>query len=248
MNGAGLKPEEEQVLKEHLALPAGGLGAGAKTRRAEAIEEAKLWPRGPSQEARVFTPIYCWGGFSIGVQKPGKEAAPREGKKLNPNDMLPTVQKAGQNSAWTDDMGDIFGALETLRNIDTAALEIVGSLIFRSAFMLDHKMVPAVGHRLEFSPEVVLPLTERVSEIGGKPPQVFLYLLEMLALNEDVKYNTLGYGLGKGIGRPCNLLTCAHFVAVLLGKKPISPFAGALLRTRVAPLSQQDGRAAFRFL
>ena len=79
---------------------------------------------------------------------------------------------------------------------------------------------------------------------------VFMYLVEVLALNEDVKYDFRGRVLAEGYGRQNNLLTCAHLIAVLLDRLPLVDFAGGMARppTGLSPITQSGARAAFPML
>jgi hypothetical protein len=51
----------------------------------------------------------------------------------------------------------------------------------------------------------------------GEPIEVFLHYLELIALNEDVKYHTLGHDVfGTGVGRYNNLMTYVIIIDILI--------------------------------
>ena len=73
---------------------------------------------------------------------------------------------------------------------------------------------------------------------------VFLYFLDVLALNEDVKMHTLGYENARyDYGRINTLLTFAHLIGVLLNRCSLAKFAGAFARppAGMAPLPKIKG-------
>jgi hypothetical protein len=239
-------PDVVAALKRDHAIPAGALGSLSAALRKAAMTEAILWPKGASMAAQVFTPVYAAAGYEVGVRKPGKEAEPGYSKP-NVNDMLPCVRSGGVDIQLVPSFEQIFGQFEMVFQRSPEAAELLGALLFRQAFMLDYVLT---GSRVRhsFKPSFI-EFEREIPEMGGIPSRVYLWLLEMLALNEDVKYTTLGYDLAKKpVGRKNTLLTCAHFVAVLIGRVKMSTFAGALTRANVAPLSQENGRAYFRFL
>ncbi|MCA9327294.1 hypothetical protein KDA14_02075, partial [Candidatus Saccharibacteria bacterium] len=81
-------------------------------------------------------------------------------------------------------------------------------------------------------------------EIYGVPPLVFLHYLNALALNEDVKYHTLGYDIVTGTGRRNNMLTCVNLIGVFLGGVSIVEFAGQFSRppAGISAISQKKMR------
>ena len=69
-------------------------------------------------------------------------------------------------------------------------------------------------------------LKKRIPQVGGVPVDIFLYFLDVLALNEDVKMHTLGYENAQhDYGRVNTLLTFAHLVAVLLNRRALAKFS-----------------------
>ena len=84
---------------------------------------------------------------------------------------------------------------------------------------------------------------KRLPKIGDVPTDVFLYFLDILALNEDVKVHTLGHKNAKhDYGRINTLLTFAHLIAVLLNRRSLAKFAGAFARppSGMAPIPKTE--------
>ncbi len=207
--------------------------AGAK--RLAQVNEAIGWPRG-TQEGLIFKTVWEKGDYSIRLGKPGKEAAPgyvgckyQDGHRGdNPNDMRPSIFRNGQLvEKHIASFVQIFDEIQKLSESgNDNALELIGALLFRSAFMVDHKEVAPGVWRYEPSAEVIAELNRSMPLAEGLPIEVFLNFLEALAWNEDVKYHTLGYDIRTGTGRRNNLLTCVNLIGVLLNEVRISKFAG----------------------
>jgi hypothetical protein len=229
------------------------------TRREQAIKEALSWPKGPDTEHKTVTCLYSIENYTIGISKPGKEAAPdykrcrnRNGEYTNnPNDMLPTILIDGNKREGNLSFTDIFECIHELSRKDEFGLELLGTVLFRAAFMLDHlESKPGIWR---FCPpeKIMKEIETRIPTAADMPIRVFLHLVEVLSLNEDVKYGTLGYDtIWAEYGRRNNLLTCAHLIAVLLNRASLIKFAGSLTRppVGVAPLSYKKGLEVFNLL
>jgi hypothetical protein len=232
-----------------LQLPKGDLGPLSRRRQTESVAEAIAFPVG-TRGAQAFTRLIGVRGYEVGVRKPGKEAD-WEPPRTNPNDMLPTIRFNGEVIEYAPGFTAIFEVLQDLgvgRN--TLALELIGCLLFRSAFMLDHEEMEPACWRYVPPASVVADIEKWTPTAADLPIQVFLHLIEALALNEDVKYKTLNYDIQKGYGRRNNLATCAHIVAVFLGRASLVKFAGSLARppSGVAPITRVGAEAAFPLL
>jgi len=204
----------------------------AKVLRTKSIEDAVLLPGGLSRSEMLHHVLWSGHGYEVGVGKPGKET---ERKNPNPFDMWPFIRKGGVFEEKSASFGDIFHELEHMSNKSRYSLELLGCLLARSALMLDHK---SEDDKVVYVPsEIVLAeITKDISSMFNVPLEVFLQYLETIALNEDVKYqknlNTKGKTYSKSAGRPNNLLTCAHLIAVLLGKASIVDFAYGFAQQR----------------
>ncbi len=244
----GIPNRDILAINEELSLPVGlRLSPFARPRRIEMLNEAINWPKGESQEKRKITKIYKSGDFTVAIGKPGKEAAPGFKRKHyitgelmnNFNDMNPFVMKDGKKVGNDLTFGDLFEQIEHLMRADIFGLEILGMLIFRMAFMLDHKKGTKGNWRYVPPDMSSALLKKRIPEIGGIPADVFLYFLDILSLNEDVKMHTLGHENAQhDYGRINTLLTFAHLIAVLLNRRSLAKFAGMFARppSGMAPL------------
>jgi len=220
-------------------------------KRIIAVNEAISWPSGT-----IGNPCYSvvWNNndYEIRLGKPGKEAAPGynrctykdKHKGNNPNDMIPEIFMNGQRvleipSSFTE----IFDELQKLHEESIEASELVACLIFRSAFMIDHIEISLDKWRYSPPADIITEINGYISEIGGVPAEVFLAFIDTIALNEDVKYHTLGYNIKDGYGRENNLLTCVHILAVLLNKARMSKLAGGF-SSRPAGVSKINKRLA----
>jgi hypothetical protein len=204
----------------------------SKALRTKSIEDAVLLPKGPSRKEMIYHVLWVGQGHEVGVGKPGKET-----ERKNPNiyDMRPFIRKSGVLDEKNASFSDIFHELEHMSNKSKYSLELLGCLLARSALMLDHSVD---NNKVVYIPSeiVIEEIKKDIPSIFGVPLEVFLQYLEVIALNEDVKYqknlNTKGAPYSKSAGRPNNLLTCVHLIAVLLGKTGIVDFAYGFAQQR----------------
>ena len=158
--------------------------------------------------------------------------------------MNPFVMKRGKKVGNDLTFGTLFEQIEHLMRADMFGLELLGTLIFRMAFMLDHEKNKKNQWRYLPPKKSLSVLRKRLPRIGEVPVDVFLYFLDVLALNEDVKMHTLGHENAQhDYGRVNTLLTFAHLVAVLLSRRSLAKFAGAFARppSGMAPLPKIKG-------
>lgn len=249
----GIPKRDILAINKELVLTAElKLSPFARTRRIEMTKEAMAWPKGKNQEKRKITEIYRAGHFVVAIGKPGKEAAPDFKRKHyitgvetnNQNDMNPFVMKNGKKVGNDLTFEAMFEQIEHLMHADIFGLELLGMLIFRMAFMLDHKK-DAQGNWRYVPPSYSMSvLNKRLPMVGDVPAKVFLYFLDVLALNEDVKVHTLGHENAKyDYGRVNTLLTFAHLIAVLLNRRSLAKFAGNFARppSGMAPMPKIKG-------
>jgi hypothetical protein len=234
-------------INKELKLPDGNLGPIMKASQKSTVVEAKQFQIGSSENNQLWTKLYEIDGYKIGVIKPGKEYF-WEGDKQNINDMRPTVRRDGEPLDIIQSFTEIFELFEDLRNQDSESLELLGCILYRMAYMLDHNLNNQNKFRLSIPNHTSNRLMENFPKLGSLPIRVFIYYLEVISLNEDVKYDTLdGFDITKGTGRRNNLLTNVNLIAVLLGKQRIFKFAGALARppSGVAPITQKAAKEFF---
>ncbi len=249
----GLSEKEILAINKELSLPVGlKLSPFAKSRRIEMLKEAIELPKGKNQERRKITELYKRDDFVVAVGKPGKEAAPAFKRRHyitgeimnNPNDMNPFVTKGGKKIGEDLTFGALFEQIEHLMRADMFGLELLGMLVFRMAFMLDHERNKENKWRYIPPKGALAMLKKRLPDVGDIPVDVFLYFLDVLALNEDVKMHTLGHENSQhDYGRINTLLTFAHLIAVLLSRRSLAKFAGAFARppSGMAPLPKIKG-------
>ena len=251
----GLDISEKDILaiNTEMALPVGvKLSPFARSRRVEMTAEAIGWPKGKSQEKRKITEIYNVDDFVVAVGKPGKEAAVDFKRKHyitgvitnNRNDMNPFVMKSGKKVGNDLTFEAMFEQIEHLMHADMFGLELLGMLIFRMAFMLDHQKNTQGNWRYIPPSQSMLVLNKRLPKVGDVSAEIFLYFLDVLALNEDVKVHTLGHENAKyDYGRVNTLLTFAHLISVLLNRRSLAKFAGNFARppSGMAPMPKIKG-------
>lgn len=187
--------------------------------------------------------------YKVGVGKFGKEyylqtISWKDGHKgNNPNDMRPTVWVDGNEIEFDGSFDHVFNFFQYVSHIDTRALEILGCLMFRNAYLLDH------DEELVYKPssEALDYISSVIPEYEGISVEAYLHYMEMIAWNEDVKYHTLGYDVHSGIGRKNNMLTYAHIIAILLGKGSLSKLCSQFSRppVGVSPIAQSLAKEVF---
>lgn len=222
-------------------------------RRAARNEEAITWPPGPSVTEKEYYTIwphpFSGTGYSVRLGKPGKET---EASRVNMNDMMPVIFKDDEIIPITGSFTDIFEAIEDLINEDKEAASIMGALLFRSAYMLDHQEVEEGKWRYEISEDAMEFLKTRGTKIYGLPFDVFLAYLDAIGWNEDVKYQTLGYdvtGTQRQNGRLNNMLTYVNIFGVLMNARKVAHvFAGFANGRGISTVSFKKAREMFPFL
>ena len=249
-----------EYLKDELSLIGqnNNLGKIAYPIIQETVDEAILFPKGDSEANKLKKVLYEVDNFEICVEKPGKEVFeftknnknPNEPDKTNnKNDMTPCVFEGGIKYKKNLTFSEIWGNFEQFKDLDNYDyLEVLGSVLYRQAWMLDHKRNCEGNWRWTIPPKSLDFLKQSNITINGMTTEVFLYFLEVLALNESVKYFTLGFtNTDKKVGRINNVLTGCHFIAVLINKAPIWNFAGRL-SMGVAPITQKSAPEYFPLL
>jgi len=230
----------------------------AGVKRMDRVLEAISWPGGTVDNLEYHT-IFSEGKYSIRLGKPGKEASSaysmcryQDGHRgNNPNDMKPSIFKnESRQNEQIASFTAIFDELQTLGRADEDALKLIACLLFRSAYMVDHKEISPHIWRYEIPKEVLKIITDKLPTADGIPMKVFLHFLDALAWNEDVKYHTLGFPIRLGYGRKNNLLTCVNLIGVLLNKVSISKFAGSFSRPPVgiSAISNREALEIFPLL
>lgn len=215
-------------------------------KRMNRINEAKRWPVGTFQN-KEYHFIWRNGVFSVGLGKPGKESTRDSGYtgELNPYDMRPDLFKNDENINIAATFGDVVEELEQVAKVEKYCVELLGVLMFRSAFLLDHKAeTDELGntvYRYKPNMEVVDYISSRIPSIAGVSLEAFLQYLDAIALNEDVKYEFKGKNLSvDNTGGKNNYLTYVMIIGVITGDLPISSIAQKLLKTNVSAITIKD--------
>ena len=213
----------------------------------------------------TFTKFYSDGDVEIGSFKPGKEAASdysmtsyhKDKRRVkNPHDMFPVIlnenlniaakitfdKKTGQKvsfyTPWTlPHISEIFDNVLKRPN-GAFALELIGCLMIRMAYMLDHHQDENKNWRLLLPPWTLKKIKSIVPYLEfnqGDLPQKFsiesfLYWFDVLAINEDIKVDAKGLtGLLENNkitnkGRTNTLLTYSYCIGAMLGRLSVGNF------------------------
>jgi hypothetical protein len=245
-----LSPSVQAKFSNILSIDKESLKLGKELRK-KSIEKAIGLEIGPSQDARVLHPVWNGNGYEVGLGKPGKEAITTR-SRVNKNDMWPYVRSDAGVISKDATFRMIFKELEHMHNKSRYALELLACLLVRDAYLLDHKEVDG---KIIYSPPqaIVDEISKDIPQIFGIPLEAFLRYLDAIALNEDVKYYTLGEDRGKAYGtsagRPNNLLTCAYLIAVLLGRAELVDFAYGFSRMKgVSAIPLKKAKECFPLL
>ena len=158
-------------IKKLLTISRGALKI-AKEIRSKSIADAIALTSGPSQKEQVFHTFWKSSEFEVGVGKPGKEAS-RKGGLMNTNDMWPYITQNGSFKTESATFRDVFRDLQHVENKSRKALELLGCLFVRSAFMLDHE---EKDDKVVYIPpvEVLEEIKKDVLMLYGVPLEVFL--------------------------------------------------------------------------
>lgn len=214
MYGIAIQLKQSEIRKRSIKL------------KEDLIIEYTQYRSGASLDAQLFTKLYEFGNYEIGISKPGKEVFSNTikyqlgNKSNNPNDMTPTILFEGNRLVYDGSFEAIFKQFVRIHN-SIEALQLFGCLLYRNAFLLDHKLQ---NGRWIYSPnEMAIDIIKQECQYFlNLPIEVFLYYIELIAINEDIKYHTLGYDISKGYGRKNNLLTYANVIHILLQKHHLS--------------------------
>lgn len=231
-----------------LPLPGGPLPKASIGPRLQTVGEAKGWPKGADRDHQSFVRLYEVGDWELGFGKPGKEAFRK--KKPNANDMVPTVWHRGlpvsETPALFEETWAIFEGMA--RSDEWDALEVCARLLFRNAYLLDHGP-DARGHLRYAPPPVVMDfLAGRRAGGTSMTLDVLHHFIELIALNEDVKYSTIKKTSGAPYdlattGRPTSLITALHFILTLFGQATMAELVAWTSRGRgVSTIRHEDAR------
>ena len=189
----------------------------ATNKRIQTIDEHISLKSGADLNNQMNYYFYEFKDFKVGIRKPGKESI-ASGDKKNKNDSTPTIWKSDKIHDVGEAFGDIFCNFYSIKEKSIEFIHHIYQLFVRNAFLIDHKL--DFNKKLRYSPDLTS-INKINYEIKDVPIYVYLLYLELIALNEDVKYSTLpNFGLkhiiNNGTGRQNNMLTYASILLVVL--------------------------------
>ena len=185
-------------------------------RRMQMIDEAIGWNGSVESPGRHYIRT-CSDGSELLFEKPGKEAL--EGK--NENDMKPMIIVNGSPLA-PPSFSFIFSELTNIAMVDFEAFRAILLLIYRNAYLLDHKEISKGVWRYEPKQVIRDCIAELDRQVGSRTTfgsvDGLLGFIDLLGWNEDVKYHSFEGkasfskgrygGKDKKIGRIRTALTC----------------------------------------
>ncbi|MHC1680777.1 MAG: hypothetical protein AB9860_05975 [Methanomassiliicoccales archaeon] len=189
-----------------------GVPKEVQLKRKVLIKEAISWTGGSQTNPNRIYMNPCSDGTAVYFEKPGKEAvANAKGKVKNPNDMRPIVELNGsqpKNASFTD----VWSDLTEIAYVDMGAFRTILLLIYRSAFLIDHRYDDDMCLRYMPDPEIMDCIKEMNSLVGYavslKSVERLLRFIDVLGWNEDVKYIESNKNGIERTGRVNTLLTC----------------------------------------
>ena len=182
------------------------------SKRKKRILEALSWSKGTLENPLRHIVTVLPKDIEVYFLKPGKEADPNR-KRTNPHDMTPIVGEAARRLKFDEIWADIL----RISSADFEGFKAFLTLIYRNAYMLDHKEIkPGI---IRYEPAESIVKTVEIMEEMSSPGLKFglmglLNFLDILGWNEDVKYHVeSGRPEFKGkyaldVGRINTLLTC----------------------------------------
>ena len=190
------------------------------------INEVINLDKGLSTDLKSYTNMYNYNSYSLKMGRPGKEINSvnikyKDGHKSNnPNDSTPLIFL--KDSILLNDkkkillysFTDIFKIFLKFVDDDNI-LKYLGVALIRMALVQDHHLNEKGNYRYIIPQKIIYKLKKVVDKKIEIPLEVFLYNLELIALNEDVKYTTTGHTIKGGTGRYNNLMTYVHLINTL---------------------------------
>lgn len=196
------------------------------------IAEVISFKKGSSTNSKLYTNMYQYKLYNLKMGRPGKEIDNfnikyKHGyKSNNPNDSTPTIffnndfLLNDKNETLLYSFTDIFKIMLKFIN-DEHILNFLGIALIRMALLHDHHLNSDGNYRYIIPIEIVNKIKKDVDNKINIPFEVFLYKLELIALNEDVKYTTTGHSIQGGIGRYNNLMTYVNLINTLRMKEKL---------------------------
>jgi hypothetical protein len=189
-----------------------GVPNEVRNKRISLIDEAMRWAGGSLASPTKIPLEPCSDGSLAYFVKPGKEAFPnKKGKIKNANDMRPVIEVNGtipKNASFYD----VWSDLTKIALADRDAFHAVLILIYRNAFLIDHRIDDENHIRYRPSNGINECIKELDTEVGKVTSlgsvEKLLRFVDLLGWNEDVKYQTQNKNGKERIGRINTSLTC----------------------------------------
>ena len=194
------------------------------------IKEVISLKKGPSTDSKLYTNMYKYQLYTLKMGRPGKEINSvnikyKDGyKSNNPNDSTPSIFLNNNIVLNSDEnillysFTDIFKIFLKFVNDDNT-LNFLGVALIRMALVQDHHLNEEGKYRYIIPQKIINEIKKPVEKKLDLPLEVFLFTLELIALNEDVKYTTTGHTIKGGTGRYNNLMTYVHLIHTLRMKE-----------------------------
>lgn len=193
-----------------------GVPPDVQSKRMHLIDEAIQWDGNLSQPKQHQISTSSDGSVLL-FEKPGKEAA--EG--TNQNDMRPVIVIKGQRLA-PPSFSFIWSDLTNIAMVDFEAFRAILLLVYRNAYLLDHKANGDGKIRYEPEQQIRECIAELDRTVGSRSEfgsiDGLLRFIDLLGWNEDVKYHSFDGrasftegqwgGKDKKIGRVRTSLSC----------------------------------------
>jgi len=155
-------------------------------KRVKRIQEALSWESGTEDKPRKHLVSKLPDGSEVYFLKPGKEVFNE--KRQNPHDMLPVVGNPDAKLRFDE----IWSSLSRISVIDFDDFKAFLTLVYRSAYFIDHVEKQQGIIRYEPNKEIA----EFIDKIDGKTHNGesltllgLLHFMDILGWNEDVKYH-----------------------------------------------------------
>ena len=199
-------------------------------------------------------------GEKLDIQYPGL-ASSRPGNRKFPLDFRPVLVKADGSYSQDMDFKKIWDIIDLIGQNHKADIDILATIFLRIAYMIDYKhnendyicetldisnnsvigtqTIHLIWNSLEIDSDIIETLNDRFGSFGGISLEGFLYYNDLLAQNEDCKYNYLHKDRWNiTTGRINNCLSHLTVISHIRGKIGISKLIDSFQRTGVAPLPQ----------
>jgi hypothetical protein len=182
-------------------------------KRRKRILEAMSWESGTEDKPRKHLIATLPNNIEVYFLKPGKEVFNK--KRPNPYDMFPVVGAPEIKPKFED----IWSHLSRIAVINFDSFKAVLTLIYRSAYLIDHLEKEAGIIRYEPNDAITKCVHNINKEIGNASPfglMGLLHFLDILGWNEDMKYHiennkpTFSGKYDFKVGRINTLLTCVR--------------------------------------